>query len=120
MKKENRGGKRAGAGRPKQPPKEYSEKFKKALRKALEKKQKENNGKTIHDILVDLLYNEENQDAVRLGAYKQIKEVFINKETSPTIIGTQNLAVVMLPPMMEPPKEVEDKTIIEAEVEKEE
>lgn len=119
MKKENRGGAREGAGRPKKVPKEYSEKFKRDLRKALRKKAREAK-KTEHDILVELLYDERTQESVRLGAYNKIADVFVVKETKTTVDVNEIHKVIILPPIMKrPAQELESQPVIEVKPEEE-
>lgn len=84
MKKENRGGARAGAGRPAKPSKEYSEEFKAGFVDALAKKAKET-GKTIYEIAIDMYYDRRTQAVAKLGVLKILTEVFVIKESKRTI-----------------------------------
>jgi hypothetical protein len=80
-KKENRGGKRAGSGRPRR---ELSNLEVDRLKAAIEAREKKEN-KDIHEVVLDLLYDEDNvQDAVRLGAYKVISSVMVIDESHRT------------------------------------
>lgn len=72
-----RGGARPGAGAKKKVRK-YSEGFREALTAALERKAKAT-GQNIHEVLVDMAYDKDNQAAVRISAIKQVVDVLVPK-----------------------------------------
>ena len=100
-KKENRGGKREGAGAKPKKAIQYSEEHKKKLLRAFNKKAKIT-GKTIYELQADMAYDPTVQDAVRLGAIKQFNDAMVVKELN---VKTDNLQVIVLPPVMEEPEQ---------------
>jgi hypothetical protein len=105
MKKENRGGKREGAGRPKKE-KNYSEDFKEKVFEALEEKAKET-GRTIYQVMVDLVYDDNTQSSVKQGMIKLIKEIFVISESKRTVEEIKG-PTIYVPVQMEKPEEIKD------------
>jgi hypothetical protein len=103
MKKENRGGAREGAGRPKKE-KNYSEEFKESLLAALEEKAKET-GKTIYQVMVDLIYDSRTQSSVKQAMIKLIKEVYVVTESKRTIEEIKG-PTIYVPVQMEKPEDI--------------
>lgn len=96
-KKENRGGKREGAGRKKNAPREYSDAFKDGLWTALGKKAAET-GKTVFDVMVDMLYAKYKvQDTTKASLFKIIAETMTVKASEKKITTEDKRSVVMLP-----------------------
>ncbi len=106
--KENRGGKREGSGRPKNDPKEYSEDFKNTLVNALKRKAKKEK-KDFGDVFADLLYHPKVQDTTKAGLFKILGEIFTIKESKKTVTNEDKRPVILLPGLMEKPKEMSDK-----------
>ncbi len=69
MRKENRGGKRPGAGRPKGSVQTLSARHVQAMHTAARKYAKKS-GREVHEVLLDLIYNEAAHDRDRLAAMK--------------------------------------------------
>lgn len=114
MKKENRGGARPGAGRPRKEAKEFSDEFKTGLLAAMEKMSEET-GKTPYDIAIELLYGKIRcQDTTRVSVFKIIAEVMTVKESEKTITEKKSRPVVMLPAIGKP-DEMAIKEMNEAE-----
>ncbi len=103
-KKENRGGAREGAGRPKKE-RSFSDAFKRQLEKAL-KTYKHKTGKNYGEMLVGMFYDETVMDTARLGAAKIIADVLAVKE-SKRIIESLTAPTIGLPPIMQKPLQVE-------------
>lgn len=109
-KKENRGGARAGAGRPPGSiAKEYSDEFKDKLLEALDRKAEET-GQTVYELFVDRLYNKRVQDAVFASMFKIVADV--SQVKAGTINDNRTINVIALPPVKEPVQ----PSAIEAEV----
>lgn len=109
-KKENRGGARAGAGRPPGSiAKEYSDEFKDKLLEALDRKAEET-GQTVYELFVDRLYNKRVQDAVFASMFKIVAEAMSVK--AGTVNDNRTINVIQLPQV----KEVEQPKAIEGEV----
>ena len=102
-KKENRGGKRLGAGRPK-PKKSFSDKLKSDVMKELDKRAK--GGETYGKLLVDCAFNSGEVHSLRGIAMKLIAEVLVVKETKQTIEEKKS-PTVYLPERLPKPKEDE-------------
>jgi hypothetical protein len=102
--KENRGGKREGAGRPKKE-KNYSEDFKEKLLEALEVKAKDT-GKSIYQVMVDLIYDEKTQSSVKQAMIKLVKEVFVVSESKKTVENYDLGPKVYLPEVKPKPDEI--------------
>jgi len=82
-KQENRGGYREGSG---QKPiiLRWSDRFKGNLEKAIRKRAKLE-GKSVFDVMLDLLYSEKTQDAVRSSIFKTCAEILAEKSTRQTV-----------------------------------
>ena len=98
MKKDNRGGKRPGAGRPRKEQMVLPEQFQKKLSSIIKKK-KRATGKSIYDVMVDMLYDKTVSDMTRVRIFKLITDCLIEKESpqveepkfrSPTIYLPKN------------------------------
>lgn len=102
MKKENRGGARSGAGRPKKEAKEFSDEFKTGLLAAMERMSEET-GKTAYDIALEMLYGRIRcQDTTRVSVFKIIAEVMTVKESEKTVKTKEERSVIMLPAVGQP------------------
>jgi len=101
-KKENRGGKRNGAGRPKVK-KEYSEEFKKGLTKAL-KKYKKDHGVNVYEAMVAMMMEKDTQDACRVGIFKIVADVMVDRGGVHKVENNDNRQIIMLPPVNDVPK----------------
>jgi site-specific recombinase XerD len=100
-KKENRGGRRPGAGR--KPKYMLSETQIKNMLRAARKKAKET-GKTIDDILLDIIYTDGKKISERdqLAAIKLFKDFTITKSSEKTVTHNVNQGpAVGLPPIRE-------------------
>lgn len=106
--KENRGGARAGAGRPKKDTKEYSDDFKNTLFDALERKAKET-GKNFGDVYADLLYDRKTQDTTKAGLFKILGEISVVKESKKTVTNEDKRPMILLPGVQEKPQEIKNK-----------
>lgn len=114
-----RGGARVGAGK-KPISKKFSDALKKDVHSALARKAA-STGKTFGDVLVDVIYDEENPNSpLRAGAFKIVQEILVIKETktdSDIDIRTNIGPTIGLPPLREGPAEkVRDKDSEEAAV----
>lgn len=99
-----KGGKREGAGR-KRSVRQYGDAFRLELSKTLEKKRLET-GKSLQDVLVDMVYDEGAQQAARVGALKQAIDVLVPKESHRTIEETKRVVgPVILPQRKKDPAE---------------
>lgn len=78
-----RGGNRPGSGRPKRV-KTFSDEVKKDFLKAAKEKAKET-GRTLGQVVVGLIYDENIQDSVRIAALKAWAEVVVVKEKKHTV-----------------------------------
>lgn len=106
--KGNRGGARAGAGRPEKPPREWSNEIKQDLVDALEESAKQKN-KSWLQLLAELPYERHTPAQVRIGALRLIAEILVIKESKRTI-EERKMAVILLPGVQPKPQ-----NIIEAE-----
>jgi hypothetical protein len=84
VKKDNRGGKRAGSGQKPKEPKQFSRDVKAKYIQAAEKLAKEY-GYGIEECILRLLYGEEIQDSVKVGIVKLYNEVLVIRESSSTV-----------------------------------
>lgn len=101
-KKENRGGARPGAGRPRKEAKEYSDAFKDGLLNAMDKMANQEN-KTVYDVAMEMLYGKIRcQDTTRVSVFKIIAEVMTVKESEKTVTEKKSQPVVMLPAVGKP------------------
>ena len=109
LKKENRGGKREGAGRPKAVPSQFSDQFKKNVMAALKRKAGEFGFSNPLDALATLALDPGVQDAVRLGCWKIIADMNTVKHTKQTVdINRYDMPQVYLPePLPKPPEAIE-------------
>ena len=108
-KQETRGGKREGSGRPQKPPKEYSAEFRSSAMRSLKRKAKELGFKDPLDALADLALNGNNQDTVRLGAFKLYVEMHQVKESHSQVeLTTKDKPMIYLPEVMPKPQEAVD------------
>ena len=93
------GGKRSGAGRPlgstTKKPQEMSDDFKAGLIAALEAAAKLN-GKSVQEELVDMVYDKNLQDTVRISALKMVTDLLSVKE-SHKVIEDYKIGVLELP-----------------------
>jgi hypothetical protein len=93
-----RGGSRPGSGRPKRV-KNFSDAVKKDFLKAAKEKAKET-GRTLGQVVVGLIYDENIQDSVRIAALKAWAEVVVVKESKQTLEEHRfNGPVIGLPPI---------------------
>ena len=99
-----RGGSREGAGRPKIA-KSFSDEVKKDFLKAAKEKAKESN-KTLGQVVVGLIYDENIQDSVRIAALKAWAEVVVVKESKQMTEQVLKPTIV-LPATLPKPKEFE-------------
>jgi hypothetical protein len=108
-KKENRGGKREGAGGKPKPPREFSEDFKGRLI-AAERKLIERYGKDVHEVMLERMYSDQTQDAVAASVYKTYCDVLSIKHSVKEVVDRRQAPVVGLPPIRDdeteyPPKQ---------------
>lgn len=104
-KKESRGGARAGAGRPKNPPREWSDEIKQDLIAVLAETAKQK-GKTWLQLLAELPYDERHTPAqVRIGALRLIADIIVVKESKKTVVE-ETRGVILLPGVMEKPQRI--------------
>jgi hypothetical protein len=103
-----RGGSRPGAGRPKRI-KNFSEVVKKDFLKAAKEKAKET-GRTLGQVVVGLIYDENIQDSVRIAALKAWVEVVVVKESKQTVEEHRFTGpAICLPPMLPRPDRIKDE-----------
>jgi hypothetical protein len=103
-----RGGSRQGAGRPKRV-KNYSEEVKKDFLKSAKDKAKET-GRTLGQVVIGLIYDENIQDSVRIAALKAWAEVVVVKESKQTIEGQRVTGPsICLPPLLPRPDRIKDE-----------
>lgn len=100
-KQDNRGGRRAGAGR--KPSIEYSEDLKKNIAEALERKEKEA-GVSFGDIIVATAFDSRQPMTSRLACFQMIQRALTVKESHVAIDKKELHAVVMLPPVQQTPQ----------------
>jgi len=102
-KKENRGGARPGAGRK---PQSVSQSQVKAMLRAARKRAKEA-GRTIDDILLDVMYGLDEQTKDKLAAIKIFKDFTMAKQTESTVEHTRRtVGPVCLPERRPDPAKV--------------
>ncbi|MDI6741635.1 MAG: hypothetical protein QMD11_02760 [Smithella sp.] len=107
-KKENRGGPRKGAGRPKKEPKEYSDEFKNTLFNALRRKARKMK-KNFGDVFAELLYDRKTQDTTKAGLFKILGEISVIKESRRTVTNEDKRPVILLPGLQRKPEEIVEK-----------
>jgi hypothetical protein len=105
-KKDRRGGARAGAGRPENPPKEWSDEIKQDLVDNLKKIEKEK-GKSWLRLLAELPYDMRTPAQVRIGALRLIAEITVIKESKKTVVEEKR-GVILLPGVMPKPQKIID------------
>jgi hypothetical protein len=105
-KKDNRGGKRVGAGRPK-PKKSFSDKLKSDVMKELDKRAK--GGETYGKLLVDCAFNSGEVHSLRGIAMKLIAEVLVVKETKSTIEEKKSPTIFLPERLPKPQPEDKDR-----------
>ena len=103
MSKDNRGGRREGAGRPKKK-KEWSEEIKRMLMKEVSKLEKDR-GKKLLKVFAETLFDMDVSDNAKVAYWKQFFEIMVVKESKQTTEHQEIKQVVMLPPV-EPIPEV--------------
>ena len=107
---ENRGGRREGAGRPKNPASSFSDSFKRKAMKALKDQAKILGMSDPFEALATLALSNKVQDTVRLGAWKIYSEMNVIKESKQLIdIGKADKPTVYLPEKLSPPQEAKQK-----------
>jgi len=103
-----RGGNRPGSGRPKGV-KNFSDEVQKDFLKAAKEKAKET-GRTLGQVVVGLIYDENIQDSVRIAALKAWAEVVVVKESKQTVEKHRFKGLVIgLPPIMRRPENDEEE-----------
>ena len=103
-----RGGSRPGAGRPKVF-KSFSDAVKKDFLKAAKDKAKET-GRTLGQVVIGLIYDENIQDSVRIAALKAWAEVVVVKESKQTVEEHRfSGPSICLPPMLPRPDRIKDE-----------
>jgi hypothetical protein len=106
VKKDNRGGARAGAGRPKGDPSAFSEQFKKKAMRALSKMAVQYGIEDPFLALADLALSPDVQDTVRLGAWKIYSEMNVIRESKQSVeVSRGNKPQVYLPEVLAKPPE---------------
>lgn len=107
MKRENRGGPRPGAGRPRKPPKEYSEMFKCKIMKALREQEKKA-GESVYDIFARMFYDSKVSAATKVRLWQVLAEIMVVKESKQTIESGNYGPVIYLPEIQKKPAEYEE------------
>ena len=92
--KETRGGARPNSG-PKKKTKVYSDAIKRDFLRAARKKARDA-GKTLGEVVIDMAYDENIQDSVRLAAVKVYTDVVVVKESHKTVEKVES-GVVQFP-----------------------
>jgi hypothetical protein len=88
-KKDGRGGKRKGAGQPSKKPVDFDHDLKSEVIEKAKKKEKET-GKSPVDVALDMLYDSEIQDAVRVSVWKSYVDLFAIKKSEQDVKVTKN------------------------------
>lgn len=102
----NTGGSREGAGR-KRIASRWSDVFKRGLIKAIKAKHKET-GKSIQEVIVEILYASYQQPKDRIAAYKAISDALVERSSHKTVEEHKHTyAPVILPPMKDDPATID-------------
>ena len=106
-KKDNRGGKRPGAGRPKREKPDYDDDFREYCGKAIAKVEKKH-GETMAEAVFGMIWDSEVQDTVKVSIWNKYCDMNTVKKSESNQTITKNGPVIGLPPRYEDPMTVID------------